>query len=122
VSSIFGLPTDNITTLVADATASGTGTIYTGYVPSIVSNYITVTPGRALINGWSVSNMRHSGLRQRLYPELAYSGAWNVKVNSLGCPYIEKQAGAQPGSTYAKTIATFNTTGGTNNPSGLTLV
>lgn len=122
VASIFGVPTDSITTLVADATGSGTGTIYTGYTPSIASNYITVTPGRAMINGWAVSNMRHSALRQRLYPELSYVGSWYVKVNSLGCPYIEKQASALPGSAYAKTIATFNTTGGTNNPSGLAIV
>jgi hypothetical protein len=118
VASTNGVVSDSITSLIADA-GSATGTIVTGYEPAIVSNYILVTPGRAIINGWPVSNVRHTGLHQRLFPELAYVGAWNVKVNSLGCPFIEKQAAAQPGSAYAKTIATFNTTGGTNNPSNL---
>jgi hypothetical protein len=122
VASTNGVPTYPITSMLADSAGAGTAIVISGYVPSIVSNYITVTPGRAIINGWPVSNMRHSGLRQRLYPELAYNGAWNVKINSLGCPYIEKQSGAFPGSALYKTIATFNTTGGTNNPSGLVIV
>jgi hypothetical protein len=122
VSSKFGLPSDAITTLLTDATGSGSGTVYTGYVPSITSNYITITPGRALINGFAVGHNRSSALKQRLFPELAHVGTWNVKISSTGAPFIEKQSATLAGSVYSKTIATFSTTGGTNNPSGLTLV